>query len=67
MRLNQMARKRARLQDLPEVLTIPEAARWLRVGRNTLYEAARRGELPTRRVGRRILLSRAALETWLNP
>ncbi len=52
--------------DGPEVLTVAEAARLLRVGRNTLYEAIGRGEVPHRRVGRKILLSRTALVRWLD-
>jgi excisionase family DNA binding protein len=47
------------------VLTVPEAAKLLRVGRNSLYEAIRRGEVPHRRIGRKILLSRSALMGWL--
>jgi len=35
-----------RLADLPECLTPEMAARYLGVGRQTLYEAQRRGELP---------------------
>jgi excisionase family DNA binding protein len=48
-----------------ETLTIPEVAVLLGVGRNTLYEAARRGEIPTLRIGRRLLVPRLALENWL--
>ena len=51
--------------DLPLVLTISEAAKLLRVGRNSAYEAARRGELPTLRIGRRLLVPRAALTDML--
>jgi excisionase family DNA binding protein len=49
----------------PDVLTIAEAARRLRIGRNTAYEAARRGELPVVRIGRRLLVPRLALERVL--
>lgn len=50
---------------LSEVITIDEAAAWLRVNRKTLYDAARCGKLPCARLGRRVLLSRAAIEAWL--
>lgn len=33
-------------------ITVPEAAELIGVGRSAAYEAARRGQLPTRRVGR---------------
>ena len=49
------------LDDLPVVLTIPETAKVLRIGRNLAYEAARRGELPTVRIGGRLLIPRAGL------
>lgn len=45
----------------PLVLTVDEVAKVLRVSRQTAYEAVRRGELPTLRMGRRILVPRAAL------
>ena len=47
------------------VLTVREAAAYLRLGLNTTYEAIRRGELPAVRVGRRLLVPRAALERLL--
>ena len=53
-------------EDPPDILTIAEAARRLRVGRNTAYEAARRGELPVVRIGRRLLVPRRALERLLS-
>ena len=47
------------------VLTIEEAARLLKIGRTCAYEAARRGELPILRMGRRMLVPKAALERLL--
>ena len=46
-------------------LTVPEAGRVLGVGRNAAYEAARAGEIPTIRIGKRILVPVAALERML--
>jgi excisionase family DNA binding protein len=37
-------------------VTVAEAARLLGVGRNLAYEAVKRGEIPTIRIGRRILV-----------
>lgn len=42
-------------------LGIEEAARLLGIGRATAYEAARTGQLPTIRIGRRLLVPRAQL------
>jgi hypothetical protein len=39
--------------DEPKTLTVPEAGRrYFDLGRNASYEAARRGEIPTIRIGR---------------
>ena len=46
-------------------LTVSETAVRLGLGRNATYEAIRRGEVPSIRVGRRILVPRDALERWL--
>jgi excisionase family DNA binding protein len=45
--------------------TISEAADLLRVGRNQAYQAAKSGELPCIRLGKRILVPRAALDRIL--
>lgn len=47
------------------VLTIEEAATMLRISRQSAYEAARRGEIPTVRIGRRLLVPRRRLERLL--
>ncbi len=51
--------------DLPLVLTVEEAARVLRIGRSSAYEAARTGELPTVRIGRILRVPRSAIEEML--
>lgn len=48
-----------------EVLTVEEAARFLKVGRNALYEAIGRGDVPHQRIGKAIRLSRTHLVRWL--
>ena len=40
-------------------LTIPEAAQRLGIGRSAAYEAARKGEIPTIRIGRLLLVPKA--------
>lgn len=49
----------------PAVLTVPEAAQLLRIGRGAAYEAARTGELPTVRIGRTLRVPRHALAALL--
>ena len=45
--------------------TIPETAKILGIGRSAAYEAARSGQIPTIRIGKRILVPLAALERML--
>ncbi len=48
-----------------EVMTVEEAAEFLRIGRNQLYDALGRGEIPSARIGRSYRLSRQALMRFL--
>lgn len=48
-----------------EVLTADEVAAMLRVNRKTIYEAAQRGDIPHRRLGRRLVFERGAVLAWL--
>lgn len=54
-----------RLAELPDVLTVRQVADFLGVADNTVYESVRRRELPSVRVGRRVLVGRAALVRFL--
>jgi excisionase family DNA binding protein len=45
----------------PIVISVPEAARLAGLSRQSAYEAARRGDIPTIRIGRRILVPREKL------
>ena len=47
------------------VVTLNEAASILRISRGSAYEAATRKEIPTIRIGRRLLVPAAALERLL--
>lgn len=49
----------------PAVLTVEEAAKLLRIGRGPAYEAVRRGEIPSVKLGRTIRVPRAALLSML--
>jgi excisionase family DNA binding protein len=46
-------------------MTVEEAARELGIGRGLAYELARRGEIPTLRLGRRLIVPVAALKRLL--
>lgn len=48
------------------VMTVPEAGReFFGIGRSAAYDAARRGEIPTIRIGRKILVPIQAVEQML--
>jgi len=51
--------------ELFPLLTVPEAARKLRVGRDFLYAEVRANRLRVVRVGRKILVPTSALERWV--
>lgn len=48
-----------------DIMTASEVGRFLGLSRNAVYDAAGRGEIPHRRVGRRLIFSRAAILAWL--
>jgi excisionase family DNA binding protein len=52
-------------ESADEVMTAGPTAALLHISRWTLYAAAGRGEIPHRRLGRRLLFSRRALMAWL--
>jgi len=46
-------------------ITVEEAADLLGLGRSAAYEAARRGQIPSRRLGRRVVIAVPLLLEWL--
>ena len=49
-----------------KTLTVEEAAKELGLGKNAAYEGVRTGQIPSVRIGRRILVPRVALDRLLN-
>ncbi len=47
------------------VMTVPEAARILRVSKGTAYEYIQKGLIPHVRLAGRIIIPRARFEAWL--
>lgn len=61
--------KRTRPQNgsqVRETATVGEAAKRLGIGRNQAYEAVKRGEIPVIKIGKRLLVPRAALDRLLS-
>jgi len=49
----------------PEVMDADDVAAFLGLDRKTVYDYAGRGEIPHRRLGKRLLFSRSAIVRWL--
>jgi excisionase family DNA binding protein len=54
-----LAEARRLARRLPPVITVEQAGELLDLRRSAAYEAARRGEIPTLRFGRRLLVPTA--------
>jgi excisionase family DNA binding protein len=50
----------------PALLTIEEAARYLRLSRAKVYAMAQRGDMPSVRMGRSVRIRRERLDAWLD-
>jgi excisionase family DNA binding protein len=59
------AKKAERVSNEAKTQTIEEAAKELGIGRNQAYAAAKRGEIPTLRIGKRILVLKEPLKRML--
>lgn len=55
-----------RLADLPEICSVADILAVFSVSRATLYRMAEQGQLPSFRVGRRVLISREHLIDWMD-
>ena len=54
------------MSDEQMTMSVLEACKRLGISKNLGYEAIRRGEIPAIRVGKRLLVPRAALERLLS-
>jgi excisionase family DNA binding protein len=54
------------MDDKELTISVPEAGRRLGLGRNASYAAARRGEIPVLRFGRKLRVPRIAYERMLS-
>lgn len=51
----------------PEIMTIGEAAAYLRISISSLYKIAQEGRIPCQKVGRHWRFKREAIDRWLEP
>ena len=52
-------------EELPDMLTIAEVAKYLKLHELTVRRLAREGELPAFKVGRQWRIKRELLEAWI--
>lgn len=52
-------------QTRAKTMSVEEAGRWLGISRNGAYEAVKRGEIPTIKIGRLLLVPVAPFERML--
>jgi len=50
----------------PEILNLDEASQFLRVGKKTLSNLAKKGKVPARKIGREWRFVKSILFTWLS-
>ena len=48
------------------VLTVDEAAKYLRIPKSSLYKLAQEGKIPCQKVGRHWRFHRTAIDNWLS-
>lgn len=52
--------------NIPLVMTVPQAAKILQIGRNSAYDLVKSGQIRSIRIGRTIRIPQAALFDYLN-
>lgn len=59
--------RQTRFEELPDFLSVEETRAYLGLGRSTLYDLIRRGELAHARFGRVLRIPRSALQPYRLP
>ena len=54
------------LDELPEFCSLEEFSEVFRVSRATAYRMAAQGKIPSLRIGRRVIVSKKHLMSWLD-
>lgn len=54
------------MDDFPQVLTIEEASKYLRIPLSTLYKLAQDGKIPCQKVGRHWRFRKETIDHWLD-
>jgi excisionase family DNA binding protein len=60
------SKEQGNMRDEPIALSLNEAAGYVGVSFNSMKRAVNRGEIPSRRIGARVLVSKRALDEFIN-
>ena len=60
-----MAERAEESGEVEGTFTVEEARRYYGLGRNSMYAAIKRGDIPSLRIGRRILVPKSAVKRQL--
>ena len=52
--------------ESPMLLTVPQAAKMLQLGRDATYTLTHRADFPAIRIGRSVRINREGLQAWLD-
>ena len=53
-------------KETPMLLTVPQAAELMQLGRDTVYQLTHRPDFPALRLGRSVRISSEGLQSWLD-
>ena len=65
MKKDDMANRETKAAERSPTMSVDDAADMLKIGRNQAYAAARAGQIPAIRIGKRLLVLRLPLERML--
>ena len=60
-----MVNNRAMLSEQNQVFTLQECSQYLKIAESTIYLLARKGKIPSQKVGRNWRFSKEAIDKWL--
>lgn len=55
-----------KIKDHPLLLTVPQAAELMQLGRDTVYQLTHRPDFPALRLGQSVRINREGLQRWLD-
>lgn len=59
-------RKNLSIEELPDVMQVEDAMAFLQIGRNTIYQLLRSGELPSVKLGKQYRIPKKLLLSYLD-